>query len=261
MKKSLSIALVLLILLTACQVLPDDDQSLASTPSSSTTTPTPRPTTAPTTRPTTAPTVPTTQPTVPIDPPLPKYEGYSFVYDGEQPYISMTLDLSGCTIGHLYWVDEGSTAVIPIVEEEILPRYNEYLGISQGHIYHEEDGWIYYVKTAEPTKIYRSCRADFSKHELVYESSHGPVVDVGIDDTLENFLQFVAGNKKFFVYDMSTGEEMLMMEMFYIYDAYIGPGMDGLLDDMIFWSGKPTENARHYLYGYSRVTGEVWEEQ
>ncbi len=252
----LLVFVLLSLLITACQAVPDNNQILASTPSSSRTVLPPPIFT--TNVPSSTTTVPSS--TVPATPPVVKHEGYSFVYKGEQPFLSMTLDLSNCTPGHFYWVDEGSTAVIPIIEEEIAPRYNKYREKNSGHVCWDENGVIYYVKTAEPTRIYRTCREDFSKHEVFYESSQGPVVALFIEDSLENYLQFVADNKKFIVLNMNTMEETLLMEMFYIFSAYVGPGEDTELDDMIFWRGKPTEEDRHFTYGYSYVTGEIWEE-
>lgn len=254
---SVLLTIVLLLhLLTACQALLNNDPTSASTPSSNSVA-LPPPIYSTTAPPPTTSAPPATEPTTP---PSVKYEGYSFIYDGEQPFISMTLDLSNCTYGHLYWVDEGNTTVIPIIEEEIAPCYNEYWEKIHGHVYWNEDGVVYFVKTAEPTKIYRTCREDFTKHELFYESSHGSVVDLGIYDVLGNYLQFVADNKKFIVLNMKTMEETVMMEMFYIFSAFMDSGNDNELDDMIFWSGKPTEEDRHFTYGYSCVTGEIWEE-
>ncbi len=247
----LLVFVLLLLLITACQALPDNDQISASTPSSSRTVlPPPIFTTN----------VPSSTTTVPS---TVKYEGYSFVYDAERrpSYIPAYVDLSGCTQGHFYWMDEGGTEVIPIIEEEIAPCYNEYWGFSSGHTYHNEDGWVYYVKTAEPTKIYRTCRADFSRHELIYESQEGPIVDVLIYPWLENYLQLVENNKKFIAYDLNTGEKILLMEMYYIFSASVGPGKDDkTFSNSISWSGKPTEDGHNFDYIYFRDTGELWED-
>lgn len=227
--------------------------------------------TAPTTIPTTAPTAPTTQPTIPptappvtdpINPHNPKYEGYSFVYQGHRPsYIPAEVDLSGCTLGYFYWLDEGGTELIPVVEEEIFPQYDRYLGFSVGYAYCNEDGWLYYVKTSESNKIYRTCRGDFSQHELIYESEEGSIVDLTVYPWLENYLQFVENNKKFVVLDLNTGEKTVLMEMYYVTRALVGPGRDGeIFANSVSWSGKPTEDGDNFDYIYFRDTGEIWED-
>ena len=257
---------LLLSLLTACQTLPDNDQTPASTPSSNRTVlPPPIYTTA---APSSTTNVPSTTPPIvppvtdPINPHTPKYEGYTFVYHGTRPsYIPATIDLSDCVQGYYYWLDEDGTEVIPIIEEEIAPCYNEYWGFSSGYVYYNEDGWVYYVKTAEPTKIYRTCRADFSQHELIYESEEGPIVDVLVYPWLENYLQFTVGNKKFIALDLYTKEEIVLMEMYYIFEASVGPGKDGeIFSNAISWSGKPTEDGHNFDYIYFRDTGELWED-
>ena len=88
MKKNLSIVLALLLLLTACQALPDGDQSMASTPSSSGSI-TPPPSSVVPSSSSSAPTVPTTQPSVPptTQPTVPAYD----IYDGTLWYAGSRL--------------------------------------------------------------------------------------------------------------------------------------------------------------------------
>ena len=265
MKKSILIVLVLLLLLTACQVMPDNDQSLASTPSSSSSitpppssnvVPTTQPTAAPTTPTTVHPTVPITKPTVPPTTPVTPTlgdTGYAFVYKGENPFWGINPNLSACVAGHLYWVDKTTQAVTCISNESVSDHITE--GV-----------FVYYVKTAEPTKIYRTNIGDFSRCEVIYESVHGKISNMLIDTvTIQEqlVLQFVADNRKFVVVDLNTGEDAVLTEQYYIQSAMFDHGSADTwkgLADFVFW-GKLDENDSVKSYRYFIQTGEIREEE
>lgn len=238
MKKSILIALVLLLLLTGCQTAPtDNDQTLSSTPSSGDVTP---PSSS----------VPATS--VPeTNPPELDETGYTFIYNGSAPFIGVDADCSGCTVGHLYWVDKTSGDVTSILEEQILEAI-------------QEGAYVYYVKTAEPTKIYRTPIDGFSQHEMIYESAYGKVSAMLIDTfTIREqlVLQFVADEKKFVVFELETSETTLVMEQYYIKGAlFDGPQTDAWEEqEKIFFVGMPTADHELTTYRYYCGTGEVKE--
>ena len=242
MKKSILIVLVLLLLLTGCQTAPtDNDQTLSSTPSASNITP-PSSSVVPTTStPTTS--IPATS-TPATNTPEPANTGYAHIFEGDYPWLSVDPDFSGCTPGHLYWIDIATSEVTSIAEEAVL-------SVAQ------EGAYVYYVKVAEPTKIYRTLIGEFSQHELIHETAHGKVVDMTIYPGIENYLQFVADNTKFVVFDFDTGVETVLMEQYYIWIAYIA-GENGVLGNEIWFEGKHKETDKPYnQYFYYRDTGET----
>lgn len=238
MKKSILIVLVLLLLLTACQTAPaDDDKTLSSTPSSSGTVTPPLYSTRPSTS-----TPATSAPATNI--PEPANTGYAHIYEGNNPFLSVDPDFSGCTVGYLYWIDIATSEVTPILEEAVINNV-------------QEGAYVYYVKAAEPSKIYRALIGEFSQHELIHETAHGKVGDMTIYPGIENYLQFVADNKKFVVLEFDTGVETVLMEQYYINIAYMD-GADGTLGNMIWFEGKHTaEDPPYSQFFYDRETGEI----
>ena len=254
MKKSILIVLVLLLLLTACQTAPaDDDQTLSSTPSSSSTVTPPSSSAVPPISSVPATSVPvTTSPatSVPTTNPLePDETGYSFIYDGNAPFIGIDPDCSDCTVGHLYWVDKTTEEVTAILEEPTFVQI-------------QEGAYVYYVKSAEPTKIYRTPIWKFSQHEMIYESTYGKVCDMLIDTfsiQKELVLQFVADNKKFVVFELETGEVTLVMEQYYIKTALFDGRQSDTWEEqeMIFFYGMPTAEHELMDYKFYCANGEV----
>lgn len=235
MKKSILIVLVLL-LLTGCQTAPtDDDKTLASTPSSSNVTP-----------PSSSAVPPTSSVPVTTPPPTPNSStGYSRIH---KEYISPTwdeYDLSDCIVGYLYWLDKETHKVTLLLAEQISCEV-------------AEGPYIYYVKEAEPTKIYRILIGDPAQQVLVHETTHGKVGDMTIYPGIENYLQFVADNKKFVVFEFDSGVETVLMEQHEIEIAHMGSEDDGTLGNWIWFRGKSTgEEPYSRDYFYYRDTGEI----
>ena len=236
MKKSILIVLALLLLLTACQPVPDSEsEPTGSTPSSSSITP-PSSSAAPPVS-----SVPTTTP-------------HSTTPNADTGYIRLhteyigplwdEYDLSECVIGYLYWLDKETHEVTLLLAEPLA-------------MYSQEGLYIYYVKEADPTKVYRMLFADPSQHELVYESTHGKITSMSVYSDLKDLLQFVADEKKFVVYDMVSGESSILMEQYYINCAWMYGTGDGVTwSEIIEFEGKHTENDSPYtIYVYNRVTG------
>ena len=235
MKKSILIVLVLLLLLTACQTAPaDDEKTLSSTPSSSGTVTPPSSSVVPPTSSVPA----TTQPTPPNS-----STGYEHIYTEDSGIHWKEYDFSDCIVGYLYWLDHETHKVSLILAEIIIDC--------------EADGaYIYYVKEAEPNKIYRLLIADPSEQELIHETTHGAVSGLIIYYRMENYLQYVADNQKFIIYDLNTGEETVLMEQYYLDSGYIQKDEDGTLSNWIIFDGKPTEDSPRADYAYDRSTGE-----
>lgn len=237
MKKWMIFPVLLMLLLTACQPVPDSEsEPTGSTPSSSSITPPSSSVVLPTSTPATS--IPATEP------PKPANTGYAHIYEGDYPWLSVDPDFSGCTPGHLYWIDIATSKVTSIAEEAV-----------QSVV--QEGAYVYYVKAAEPTKIYRTLIGEFSQHELIHETTHGAVDAMIIYYTMENYLQYVASGQKFIIFDLNTCEETVLMEQYYLDSAYIQKERDGAMSDYILFTGQPTEDSPYTDYSYNRITGEV----
>ena len=257
MKKNLSIVLALLLLLTACQALPDGDQSMASTPSSSgSITPPPSSSVVPPTS-STAPTVPTTQPTVPTTtppetnpnlPPVPTdfdtTDGLAFRYYGPKDIVlSPSWKYTEGTPEHLYWVKKTTKEVFVICDEPIVKHVT-----TETH--------IFFVKRSEPTKIYVVAIGDFTNHQLYYESTLGNITNLSYvmygDSEIKNYLQLVVDEKRFVMLNMITGEGTVVFETYRINSAWTYDSNA----EWIKFEGWTAEDEGG-LYEYNRITGEL----
>lgn len=236
MKKWIIFSVLLLLLLTACQTVSNSETGPASsTPPSSSITPPPSSVIPPTSIPATTPPVTS-----------PNYNtGYARIH---KEYISPVwdeYDLSDCIIGYLYWLDKETHEVTLLLAEQIKDC------VSEG-------AYIYYVKEAEPSKIYRMLIADPSQYELIHETTHGDIDCVVFFPGAENYLQFVANSKKFVVFQLAVGEETVLLERYCIHYAYTGLNEDGnALADWIYFRGQPSESDQYDEYIYNRITGEL----
>ncbi len=235
MKKSILIVLVLLLLLTGCRTAPtDEDKTLSSTPSSSGTV-TPPSSSVPATS------IPATS--APVKTPN-SNTGYPYIHKESIDSALDEYDLSDCIVGYLYWLDEETYQVTLLLAESI-------------SMYSHEGSYIYYVKETEPIKIYRMLITDPAQSEKVLEAQ-GAVSYLCFYPGVKNYLQYVVDNKNFSVLDLNTGEEMMLMEQYYINLANMGGKAEGVLGDWIWFEGKITEeDKRMEYYFYNRFTGEI----
>ena len=244
MKKLMVLPLILLLLLTACQpgMVDNADPTESTTPSDSSTPPTDNEVPPTSTAPTTPTSEPQTAPAFDIN------DGRAFITYDEPTVVLMPdwVPPSDCLVDHLYWVVASTKECILICDEPIYSRS-----------YVTTDTHIYFVKESEPTKVYVTPIGDFTNHQLFYESTYGKVnyvAHVDYRDTgIDNYLQFVADEKRFLLLDMTTGESTLMMEMYDIEFA-LTSDIDGA--DISF-EGKPTEEDRYGFYYYNRLTGDI----
>ena len=149
---------LLLSLLTACQALPDNDQTLASTPSSSKTVLPPPFYTA--TTPSSTTTVPSS--TAPAVSPDDEPSGLAFIYDGG--YVLPLWEPHGAEYDHLYWVNKATKEYFMLCEDPVI-----YCLTTDTH--------VYYVKEAEPTNIYVTPISDFTNHQLLSETPLPVIAD------------------------------------------------------------------------------------
>lgn len=242
------LAFVMLLLLTACQTVPtDDDKLLASTPSSSSTVTPPSYSTRPSTS-TPATNTPATNPNY-TGGDLTEWEGFAFIFDGQQPTIQFEVDISKLVEGYLYYIDLNTREITLICDETVL--------ISTEDDYNVD--FEYYVKASEPTKIYRTNLKDPTVHTMVYESTFGPVNYITTSDyeiTKQEVLQFVADNKYFVVLELETGKTTLVMEQYFLQSAFFEYGIHETWDEhnYVFFSGKLNEGEKVKQYLYSRDT-------
>jgi hypothetical protein len=151
---------LLLSLLTACQALPDNDQTLASTPSSSRTVlPPPIYTT---TSPSSTTTVPSS--TAPAASPDDEPSGLAFIFEGYGRYVLPGWYPNKAEIDYLYWVNKTTKVYVSICEEPVI-----YCLTTNTH--------VYFIKEAEPTNIYVTPIGDFSNHELLSETPLPVIAD------------------------------------------------------------------------------------
>ena len=242
MKKLIIIPLIILLLLTACQLVMVDnaDPTESTTPSGSITS-------------TTDSEVSTTQSTGPTTTlPADISDGHAFIFQGHQPTIRFEVDLSKLVEGHLYYIDLSTQEITPICDEAVIALAEDDF----------DTDFVYYVKASEPTKVYRTKQNDPKVHTVVYESTFGPVNDITSSDysiTKQEVLQFVADNKYFVVLELETGETTLVMEQYYLRSAFFEYGIHETWDEhnYVFFGGKLSEGEKIKNYLYSRDTGTV----
>ena len=175
-------------------------------------------------------------------------EGMAYIYQGSEqsvlypPYWRPTEGLED----HLYWVVEVTKECTLICDEPVTG-------------YTRTDTHVYFVKESEPTKVYATPIGDFKNHELFYESTYGKITWMKVETGLHGYMQFVADNKKFVLWDMATGESTLLMEQCYIHYARLYRADDGITwGDFIEFEGKHKESDPLYTqYIYNRITGET----
>lgn len=237
MKKWIIFPVLLLLLLTACQSVPATQTDLAgSTPSSSSVTP-----------PSSSVVPPKSSVPATSIPAVDVHDGRAFIYYGPQ-FVVLSPDWrpTEALANHLYWVVRSTKEYTLICDEPVID-------------YTATDTHVYFVKESEPTKIYRTPIGDFENHQLVYESSYGKVSYMIVISNSTEFLQFVADEKKFVMLDMSTGECTVLMEQYYINNAYMeGTGDGETWNNWIWFQGKPSESdPPDRQYFYYRDTGEI----
>ena len=106
---------------------------------------------------------------------------------------------------------------------------------------------VFFVKEAEPTKIYAAPISDLSQHRVVYESPIG-TINYLYNDTYRcwtDVLQFVEGNKRFVWLDLAKGETEVLMEQYYFEKAFLEGHRVGFVSPSDSWQ----EYLRIYFYG------------
>ncbi len=213
------------------------------------------PSTAPT-EPTTDPTEPSTDPTepstAPTDPVVnkPPFSGMQiFIYreDRDFSYVPGFL-LEECEEGHLYYYYPRWSRLGVICDEPVVDFASDKVN-------------FFFVKEAEPTKLYCAPQSDLTLQEVIYESDFGEINDVYPQwggAYADKVVTLTEGNKRLVAVDIATAEVLLEFKPYYIKHG----SFEGLTEvdgkphcDRVLFDGKPTENDRDYTYFYWRESG------
>lgn len=137
-------------------------------------------------------------------------EIYVFTYQEKQPLDSVRLDLSQCQRDHLYYCHEESKKVVPICDEPVVCfGYNK--------------SGLYFVKKAEPNKLYRAQNNNLTDQHVAYTSDFGPITNIFTDNNGHpaNPVMLTEGNKRGVLFDPNTGGTEVFIQQYYIEDAII----------------------------------------
>lgn len=147
----------------------------------------------------------------------------TFLYEGKNPFYWVTPDVSGCDSEHLYYYHEKSGKVAPICDEPVL-------------CYNYDNSALYFVKAAEPNKLYRAPLTNLKDQRVIYESDFGAINDIYAEKigAYINTLMLTEGNKRGVLLDLVTGESEIFIEQYYFELATI--------EDMQMVDGKRTYN-------------------
>lgn len=196
----------------------------------------------------TATTIPATEPGVDVDDLwIFRYkEGY-----GEQPQLPIP-DMSNCVVGHLYYFirSNGEHSEIQTICDEPVICFGD------------DNDRLYFVKEAEPTKLYCAPLTDMTQQTVFYESDFGGINDIYAQTigAYENTLILTEGNKRGVLLDLVTGETEVFIEQYYIEEAIIEDmqEVDGKRTyNKIWFKGKPEKDSEQGAYVYYIDTGKV----
>lgn len=161
--------------LVACGSAKDDPADSSSAPTTAITT-------TPTTVPTTVSTIVPTAANIEIT----KGQHLFFAHYGYQPTSEVELDLTQCTIDHLYCYDKNTKALITVYDNPIVCHTTNDIN-------------VYFVKLYEPTKIYAASITNPTQHTVIYESTHGAIDSLTTASDVEKYkntaLQFTEGGQ------------------------------------------------------------------
>ena len=168
-------------------------------------------------------------------------------------------DISECVKGYVYWYNVDDKNIFFVTDKAVVDMAG-----SETH--------AYFVTEEEPTKIYAAPLEDFSKQEVIYESTHGKIDSIitGWYQYTNTVLQITEGSSRFVWFDLTQNKAELFMEQYFLLRASIetshhtAQDEDGdwyLVDlNQIFFFGKLSENDTEIKsYHYFRDTGEVVE--
>ena len=194
-------------------------------------------------------TTPTTEPTTNLSENI-----LTFWYHGTKPFLGVEVDTSKCVVDHLYAFDKNTKKTIPICDSPIVT-------------YNHDDNAVYFVKAAEPARIYAAPYNALDQHRVVYETGGDAVTHVFfVPEQFHNqAIQFVVDHKRHIWLDLTTGESMVMMEQYYIERASVDtntphyhlPVARWQDYERIYFVGKLSEEDELNTYYYYRSTGKT----
>jgi len=239
------LALLLLLTLTACRSATLPDESTPETPAIS------QPTSAPTSEPTQPEaTEPTTTPTEPVDNKPSFSDMQIFIYrEGSNlPFVPGSLP-EECEEGHLYYYYPKESRLGIICDEPVVDFASDQVN-------------FFFVKEAEPTKLYWAPQSDLTLLEVIYETDFGEINDVYTQRGgayANKVVTLTEGNKRLAAVDIATAEVLVMFDEVYYIERGSFEGfteVDGKPSYSLIWFwGQPTEADRYYTWFYWPESG------
>ena len=157
--------------------------------------------------------------------------GYSTVYDGTVYNHWGDIDVSGCKLGALYYLDEYARKLHFVCEDPVI-KHQTFSNI------------VFFVKAAEPDKIYAAPLYDLTRHTLVYQTHSGTINALCVPplDIKNAALQITEDNKRLVWLDIATGSTEIILELYYMEIASV--------DDWRKNEEKPGESWQDYKRMY-----------
>lgn len=197
----------------------------------------------------TDPTEPSTAPTDPVvnKPPFSGMQIFIYREGRDLSYVPGFL-LEECKEGHLYYYYPRWSRLGVICDEPVVDFASDEVN-------------FFFVKEAEPTKLYCAPQSDLTLQEVIYETDFGEINDVYTQRGgayANKVVTLTEGNKRLVAVDIATAEVLLEFKPYYIkHGSFEGlTEVDGKpsYGRIWFW-GQPTEADRYYTWFYWPESG------
>ena len=161
-------------------------------------------------------------------------------------------ELPECTPGHLYYWDEIKDKAHLVADEKVICCTMAY-------------GKAFFVKAAEPTKLYVAQLNDLRNHRVVYESDFGPITKVSLNSYMVHFtnetLLLIEKDKRLTVLDFTENTATPIVEMHYMSYAAFYPGESKYTSwrdvPSVYLKGQLSPEEQESEYYYHIETGEM----
>lgn len=182
----------------------------------------------------------------------PEYEGVlGFIARGYQPFemFGVRLDLSKVYMNLYYLVDLSTGEVTQVFDFPVRYVYECEIG---------PDECVYYVTMHEPNAVYLYNRTQ-NTYKMCYKSDVGPITHLTAEAKYKHILNLIVNNQQFVRLDINTGEEDILLEMFYIEHGYFEEYNDYFGEVYVYWVGMQDKDDELDEYVYLIDTSEVKE--
>ena len=196
--------------------------------------------------PTTQSTEPSTEPT---EPPGPSVDGEAFIFTEQTSLQQENADKY--TIGYCYYRNNGTDEVFLICEEQVILCLNF-------------ENVVFFVKEAEPNKLYAADITDLTRHNLVYETEADEINE--LDEVAKQYKNRVVvlleDNRRVVWLDVETGEASVLIEQHYMWNIGIWgvvaeiDGQEVFTEIEVWFLGKRSADDPQKSYIYNCTTGE-----